>query len=69
MKAMNYISKAIRFFKNLNTRTEENTMNRADFKSTNTKFSVNLKPVLTPNNESNSLMSLMYSEENETLFI
>ncbi len=46
MKILNYISTAIRFFKNLNS-----------------------KETLAPNTASNSLLSLINSGENETLFI
>ncbi|WP_291099078.1 MULTISPECIES: hypothetical protein [unclassified Flavobacterium] len=46
MKILKYISKAIQFFKSLNS-----------------------KETSSPNKASNSLLSLMNSEENETLFI
>ena len=69
MKTLKYISKTVGFLKGLNVDTKVNTEGQDDLELTDTRFGINLKPVTSPDKEPNSLLSLMYSEENETLFI
>jgi len=69
METPKYISKTIQFFKSLNIRTKANTEERTDFELTQTRFGLNLRPASATDKTSNSLLTLMYSEENETLFI
>jgi hypothetical protein len=68
METLKYITNTIiQFFKGLNVTAKTNTANNDNLEITHTKFGTNLKQVSgkTPS----SLLSLMYSEENETLFI
>jgi len=69
MKTLKYISKTVGFLKSLNMDTKANTADQDDLELTDTRFGINLKPATSPDKETNSLLSLMYSEENETLFI
>ena len=68
METLKYITNALtQFFKSLNIKTIANTEDQANFKLTNAKFGINLKSV--PGKTPTSLLSHMYSEENDTLFI
>lgn len=68
METLKYIINAIiQFLKSSNATTKANTTENGNVEITHTKFGINLKQVSgkTPS----SLLTLMYSEENETLFI
>ncbi|MBC7846618.1 MAG: hypothetical protein H7Y10_09010 [Flavobacterium sp.] len=68
METLKYIINAIiQFFKSLNIKTKANTADSDDFEFTHTKFGINFKQA--PGKAPSSLLTLMYSEENETLFI
>ncbi|WP_269241516.1 hypothetical protein [Flavobacterium limnophilum] len=67
MKTLKYITTAIEFLKSLNIRTKANTANETNTETTNTRFGINLKK--TSGKAPTSLLGLMYSEENNTLFI
>ena len=67
MKTLKYITTAIEFLKSLNTRTKANTANETNTETMNTGFGINLKK--TSGKAPISLLGLMYSEENNTLFI
>ena len=71
MKTLKYISNTFRFLKgaNANAKTNTNTSNEDNFELTNNKFGINLKRAPTSGKAKSSLLTLMYSEENETLFI
>ena len=69
MKNLKYISNTFRFLKNLNTNTKTNTNNGDNFELANKRFGFNLKRTSASEKKPSSLLTLMYSEENETLFI
>lgn len=70
METLKYITTTLtQFFKSLNIKTKENTANLDKFEFTQTKFGLHLYQNLDSNKESKSLLTQMYSEENETLFI
>ena len=68
MKTLNYILIAlIQFFKGSSLTPKTNTENNTTEEITHTKFGSNLKNI--SEKAPNSLLSLLYSEENEALFI
>ena len=70
METLKYIINAIiQFFKSSNATTKPNTEDNGNVEITHTKFGINLKRAPTSGNVPSSLLTLMYSEENETLFI
>ena len=69
MKTLKYIAKAVEFLKSFNMGTKVNSENQTNLELTYTKFGLNSKNVPNTGNTSNSLLSQLYSEENETLFI
>jgi len=69
MKTLKYILKAIPFPRSLNKRTNGNTENNTNFEITNPRFGLNFKTTKVSGKGTNSLLSQLYSEENETLFI
>jgi hypothetical protein len=69
MKTLKYISKAIEFLTSLNRGNSANKANQPTLELTYTKFGLNLKQASNTGKTSNSLLSQLYSEENETLFI
>lgn len=69
MKTLKYISKAIEFLKSFNIGTKVNSGNQANLELTYTKFGLISKKDANTGKTSNSLLSQLYSEENETLFI
>ncbi len=62
-------SKVIQFFKSLNISKKEKSLTQTTTELTHTKFGISQKPIAAPKKAPHSLVSLMYSEENETLFI
>ncbi len=69
MKTLKYISDTFRFLKDSNESLKTNTNNGDNFELTNKKFGFNLKRAPTSRKSKSSLLSLLYSEENNTLFI
>ncbi len=69
MKILKYISKAVEFLKSFNMGTKVNSGDQANLELTYTKFGLNSKHAPSVGKTSNSLLSQLYSEENETLFI
>ncbi len=69
MKTPRYISNAFRFLRNLNTNTKTNTNNEANVELTNSRFGFQFKRAPNSGKAPSSLLTLLYSEENETLFI
>jgi len=70
MKTLKYISNTFRFLKGSNTNPETNTNNGENIELTNKRFGFNLKRAPTTSRKAkSSLLSLLYSEENNTLFI
>jgi hypothetical protein len=66
MKTLKYITIAFQFFKSLILKTKKNKKTEENNENTNVKFtSLGGKLKLT----SNTALSQMYSDENETLFI
>ena len=69
METLKYITNTLtQFFKSLNT-TKTNTADNDNVEITHTKFGINLKRAPNSGKATSSLLTLMYSEENETLFI
>jgi len=66
MKTIKYYTSKIRFFINLKTRPTNVT---DGLELTNPKFGVDLKKAKAKTKEFNSLLSQMYSEDNNSLFI
>jgi hypothetical protein len=66
MKTVKYIVNAIGFLKSFNT--SEKTENTTDLKVTTAKLNINLKKAAA-HKAPTSLLSLLYSEENDILFI
>jgi hypothetical protein len=69
MKIVKYISKAIEFLKSFNIVNKSNTLDQGNLELTYTKFGLISKKDTNTGKTSNSLLSQMYSEENESLFI
>lgn len=70
MKTLKYITNTLtQFFESLNSKTKANTENTDDFEFTYPKFGINLNQSSDSNKAPKSLLTQMYSEENETLFI
>jgi hypothetical protein len=69
MKTLNYILKTVEFLKSFNLGTKANTENHDNLELTYTKFGLNSKQATNKGKTSNSLLSQLYSEENDTLFI
>ncbi len=69
MKTLKFLSKAVEFLKIFNIVHKSNTLNQGNLELTYTKFGLNSKQDSNKNKTSNSLLSQMYSEENDTLFI
>ena len=69
MKIVLYISKAIEFLKSFNIVNKSNTLDQGNLELTYTKFGLISKKDANTGKTSNSLLSQLYSEENETLFI
>lgn len=69
MKIVKYIAKAVEFLKSFNRSTKSNSRNNANLELTYTKFGLISKLDKDTAKTSNYLMSQLYSEENDTLFI
>ena len=69
MKTLKYIAKAVEFLKSFNRSTKANSGDQGNLELTYTKFGLYSKQVTNTGKTSNSLLSQLYSEENETLFI
>lgn len=70
MKTLKYILTAlIQFFKSSNSKTKTNTIDQGNIELTYTKFGLHSKQDSSKSKTSNSLLSQLYSDENETLFI
>lgn len=69
MKTLKYILKAIPFPRNLNKKSKENAENNTPFELRNTRFGINFKLTKNAGKTNNTLLSQLYSEENQTLFI
>lgn len=69
MKTLKYILKAIPFPRSLNKKTNGNTEDNTNVEIRNAGFGLNFKTTKVLGKGSNSLLSQLYSEENETLFI
>lgn len=69
MKTLRRISKALTFFKSFKPGTKANINDQGNLELTYTKFGLNSKQDSNRGKTSNSLLSQMYSEENDTLFI
>lgn len=67
MKAIKIISKATARLERWRTNSKAISIN--NYELTYTKFGFNLKAVTTPNKATDSLLTQMYSDENEALFI
>ncbi|SHF70005.1 hypothetical protein SAMN05443549_10159 [Flavobacterium fluvii] len=69
MKTLKYISNTFRFLKGPNTTPKTNTNNGENIELTNNRFGFNLERAPTSRKAKKSLLALLYSEENNTLFI
>jgi hypothetical protein len=69
MKTLKYIVRVIPFFKSWSKNTEEKTVESDTFEFTYPKLGINFNQGLTSKKGPKSLLTQMYSEENETLFI
>ena len=69
MKIVKYVAKAVEFLKSFNILNKANTLDQGNLELTYTKFGLNSKQDLNNNKTSNSLLSQLYSDDNETLFI
>jgi hypothetical protein len=67
MKTLKYIANTFRSLKAANAKTNINTED--NFELTNKRFGFNLKRNASSGKATASLLSLLYAEENETLFI
>lgn len=67
MKTLKYITNTFRSLKGTNTKT--NTSNENNFELTNNKFGFNLKTTNVSEKAKSTLLTLLYSEENNHLFI
>jgi hypothetical protein len=69
MKTLNYILKTVEFLKSFNLGTKANAESQTNLELTYTKFGLISKKDANTGKTSNTLLSQLYSEENETLFI
>jgi hypothetical protein len=70
METLKYIlNPLIQFFKSLNNKTIANTEDLNNFEFTNPKLGINLNQSPETKKSPKSLLTQMYSEENEILFI
>lgn len=69
MKTLKYITDTFRFLKGSNENPKTNTNNGTNFELTNSKLGFNFKRAPTSRKTKSSLLTLLYSEENNTLFI
>ena len=69
MRIVKYIAKAVEFLKSFNIVNKSNTLDQGNLELTYTKFGLNSKQASNNGKSSNSLLSQMYSDENDTLFI
>jgi len=69
MKTLQYISKAVEFLKSFSMGTKSSAVDQVKLELTYTKFGLISKQSSSTGKTSNSLLSQLYSEENETLFI
>lgn len=69
MRTPRYISRTIGFLRNLTLNSKENTTTENNFELTNTGSGTSLKKVTKGKRKSNPLLTFMYSEENNHLFI
>lgn len=69
MKTLKFIAKAVEFLKSFNIGHKSNTVDQGTLELTSTTFGLNSKQDSNTSKTSNSLLSQMYSEENDTLFI
>lgn len=70
METLKYIiTTIIQFFKSLNSKTIANTADTDNFEFTYPKLGINLSQSLDSKKTPKSLLTQMYSEENEVLFI
>ena len=67
MKTLKYIANTFRFLKGRSPGTNTNTED--NFQLSNKRVGFNLKRNAPPGKTTASLLSLLYAEENETLFI
>lgn len=67
MKTLKYITNTFRSLRGTNAKTDNNTADNLEL--TNKRFGFNLKRTPTSGKVNSSLLSLLYAEENETLFI
>lgn len=67
MKTLKYITNTFRSLRGTNAKTNTNTGDNLEL--TNKRFGLNLKRTPTSGKATASLLSLLYAEENETLFI
>lgn len=69
MKTPRYISRIIGLIRNLKTSPNGNMITTNNFELTNTGLGISLKKNSRTEKGSGSLLSQLYCEENETLFI
>ncbi len=69
MKTLKYIANTFRFLRGSNANPKADTNNGDNVELTNKKFGFNLKRAPTSGKAPSSLLTLLYSEENENLFI
>jgi hypothetical protein len=69
MKNLKYIADTFRFLKGSTTSSKTNTNNGDNVELTNNKLGFNFKRAPSLRKSKSSLLSLLYSEENNTLFI
>ena len=69
MKTLIKISKTLTFIKSFNLGSKPNRKDQDNLELTYTKFGLNSKQASNNGKTSNSLLSQMYSEENDILFI
>ena len=67
MKIAKYLSRTIQFLKSSNTKTENS--NPANIELTYNRFGIISRNVSNVKKATNSLLPLMYADENEALFI
>lgn len=64
-----YFSRTVQFLKSLNKNTKTESLSPANVELTYTRFGLISKNVENARKASNSLLPLLYSEDNEALFI
>jgi len=70
MKTLKYfLNPVTQFFKSLNKKSKTTVANSDDFEFTYPKLGINLNQSTESKKSPKSLLSLMYSDENQTLFI